>query len=600
MSSILERKLRFASARFYGALAAATVSVCACAAGGAGPELDEPADRTADESFASALESTSPEAAAVLSLVNDVAVNAIELDDDAGLDRRAAYNIVGRRNGADGAPGTGDDALFADLSALDSVPWVGPVALERLLDYARVAGYLDAQRARSLDVIFSPQPYEQSHNVAIAEHIDAAEHSLDIAMYSWSDARIGEALADAVARGVTVRMIFEGANSDRKKTGSSLEFSKSARLERMGIDVRYVNKIMHHKFVIIDGPRDDLGRAETAVVATGSGNWSNGAATRYDENTIIYRGYAELTLRLQREFNRLWRHSRDFVWDDGFAFEPPALAIDDRDIQDHPGTDAWFTSPNFSARGDTFRIAGRNALASELVAAIAGARRSIWIASGHLRSRPVSEALLAKRAADPDVDIRVYLDGQEYISEYYDGFQRRRLDDCLAEARTESQRNRCLDRGFYFGFALGRAGIDVRYKYYAYRWHFSYARQMHHKYLLIDGDTLFTGSYNLSDNAEHNTFENMLVFTGPEFSPLLRAFRDNFLSIWETGRAASSLATLTNTVETAASIPLVFDSMALTWQEVAALKAAIRRNCPQVGEEPMRTEPENHFVCDRL
>lgn len=41
------------------------------------------------------------------------------------------------------------------------------------------------------------------------------------------------------------------------------------------------------------------------------------------------------------------------------------------------------------------------------------ADESIWVGSGHLRSRPVAEALIAKRAADPMIDIRVYLDGQE-------------------------------------------------------------------------------------------------------------------------------------------------------------------------------------------
>jgi hypothetical protein len=46
-----------------------------------------------------------------------------QLDVDAGLDRRAADGIVARRP-------------FADLAALDAVPYVGPVALDLLLAYA--------------------------------------------------------------------------------------------------------------------------------------------------------------------------------------------------------------------------------------------------------------------------------------------------------------------------------------------------------------------------------------------------------------------------------------------------------------------------------
>ena len=76
----------------------------------------------------------------------------------------------------------------------------------------------------------------------------------------------------------------------------------------------------------------------------------------------------------------------------------------------------------------------------------------------------------------------------------------------------------------------------MRFKYYSYRWHYSTAKQMHHKYLLIDGDELYTGSYNLSDNAEHNTFENMLVFRGLPFGALISAYQDNFLALWDTAR----------------------------------------------------------------
>ena len=75
------------------------------------------------------------------------------------------------------------------------------------------------------DVIFSPQAIEQSHTARIAtilgelnrsidedEGGDGSAHSLDIAMYSFSDAGIKTALREAVLRGVSVRMIFEPVN----------------------------------------------------------------------------------------------------------------------------------------------------------------------------------------------------------------------------------------------------------------------------------------------------------------------------------------------------------------------------------------------------
>jgi phosphatidylserine/phosphatidylglycerophosphate/cardiolipin synthase-like enzyme len=545
-----------------------------------------------------ALETGSPEALAVLALVNDPAVTFEELDDDARLHRTAAANIIDYRNGPDLVAGTADDERYDSLEELDAIRYVGPYALEQLLAYAILRGYLDQVAGRSAEVVFSPQPYHQSHNVRIAGIIDAAERSIDVAMYSFSDAGISEALERAVDRGVKVRFLFDTASEDRKLSGAALDNSKSGRLERIGINVRWVNKIMHHKLMIVDGPRDDAASAATATIVSGSGNWSWGAATRYDENTLFLTGYPELALRLQAEFNLLWEHSRDVVVDASLPYELSSYAIDQGAITDEADQHVWFTSDNFSVSGDTFRIAGRDTVSTELARAISGATESIQIASGHLRSRPISEALIAAATANPELDIQVYLDGQEYISEWYHGEQQRRLEACLAEASTDAQQRNCLDKGFYFGYQLGATtGAEVRYKLYSYRWHYSYAVQMHHKYLIIDGDELWTGSYNLSDNAEHNTFENMMVFEGAQFAALIAAYQANFEAIWNTGEGL--LDDLVAEVETSESIPLVFEPMALTWDQVSELKSQIRDNCALINSEPFRTRPEDHHACPR-
>jgi phosphatidylserine/phosphatidylglycerophosphate/cardiolipin synthase-like enzyme len=448
------------------------------------------------------------------------------------------------------------------------------------------------------EALMSPKPWEQSHLQRIVDIVDGADDSLDIAMYSYSDARIQQALERAVDRGVKVRFIFETGLADNRLLGDAKTSSKSGRLEQIGVNVRFVNKIMHHKLVIADGPRDDLERAATAIIATGSANWSNSAATQFDENTVVISGWAELALRMQREFDLLWAHSRDFVVDATLPYELSTVEIGEDDVELGDDLDAVFTSSNFTVSGTTFRVTGANTVADLLVGAIQGAERSIWIASGHLRSRAVSEALMARKAADPDLDIRVYLDGQEYISDWTHDTQVDELEACLAAAGTsESARRACLDRGFLFGYQVGQAGIPVRYKYYAYRWDHAYAPQMHHKYFIVDGETLYSGSYNLSDNAEHNTFENMIVYRSPRFAPLVRSFEANFEAIWETGRDRydAFLASL----DTADPVPLVFDPMALEWGQVNALKAEIAANCAAVNSEEYRTNPTAHRVCPR-
>lgn len=544
----------------------------------------------------------SPEAMAVLALLNDESVDLVELDDDARLNARAARNIIDHRNGDDGQVATADDNPFDSLAELDDVPFVGPTALEALLHYAIAQGYLPESSARAF-ALFSPLPLDESHNARVAELIDGAQEHVDIAMYSFSSAAISDALKDAVARGVDVRFLFETANkNDKKLEGSALRNSRSGRLEDMGVDVRYVNKIMHHKFLLVDGPRHAPEKAAGARIASGSANWSTGGATIYDENTVFLSGVPEMALELQREFDLMWTHSRDLVVV-ALPFSQSTLAIDDSLIPDHPDLGLSLTSDNFaiSEGSTTFRLRSRQhmAVADAWVDAIERAEDSILVASGHLRLRPVAEALIAKKAAHPGMDIRVYLDQQEYISDLGQRAQIEDREECLDEAETDTQVFNCENKSFLWAKSLADAGIDVRFKTYSYRWHFSYAVQMHNKFMIIDGSELLSGSYNLSVNAEHNTFENVMHFRAPTFSTLIAEFARTFEELWETGRHEGRLVDLRDEIANGDPVPLVFDSMALTWEEVTALKELIRENCPQIGSDDFRQSPQSHRECPR-
>lgn len=539
----------------------------------------------------------------VLQLINSTATTA-DLLKDRGVHTRAANNIIDARNGADGVAGTADDKVFASVVEIDDVPYVGPVAMDSL--GALVADLCITPAAAQVEVIFSPQDYQNSHLKKVADLIDQAQDSVDIAMYSYSDAGIGSALERAVDRGVSVRMIFDTANSEK----SSPANTKSSRLEDAGVDVRYVNKIMHHKFAIIDGPRNaasaNQSTTDNGVLFTGSGNWSHSAGTKYDENTVFVYGNAELNLRYQQEFNTLWGHSRDFEWNTELEFFE-SDTIDDSMIPDDPSVDAVFTSPNFkqtysSRYGNTFTtLSGTNTVANRLVEMIEGAEKSIWIASGHLRSRPVSIALMKKVEENPELDVRILLDGQEFIAESTHEIQLRNLDSCIADAAgNTSKENKCFDRGFYFSYSMVEAGIPVKFKYYSYRWHYSYAVQMHHKYFIVDGETVATGSYNLSDNAEHNTFENVVFFEGAQYPELVESFVENFNKLWVLGDEEALYTELMDEVENGTGrVPIVFDSMALSWEQVNDLKRAIVANCSDVNSSSFRSRPERHHSCTR-
>ena len=536
------------------------------------------------------------EAQALRALLNDPATTRDVLV-QGKVTSSAAKALLAYRDGADATLRTADDNLFDTVREVDDVKGVGSATLKRLVTLADTRGYLAAEKAKQREVIFSPQLAAESHNAEVARVIASAKSSLDIAMYSYSDAGIAAALADAVKRGVKVRFIFETASEDRKATTSAaLAATKSGKLEAMGVDVRWVNKIMHHKLMIVDGPRDAAEAASTATLVTGSGNWSNGAATVYDENTLFMTGYPELALRMQREFNHLWDHSTDLVSNTAIVSEPSTLAITEEAMPLSPGMHVFLTSDNFTVEGTSFKVTTKNTVSDELVRAIDAAEERIHIASGHLRSRPVSEALMRKAAEDPGVEIKVYLDGQEYISDSGNTQQIASRETCLATATTDAKKRACEDKSFLYGREVEKAGANVRYKYYAYRWDAGYAAQMHNKFLIID-DSLYTGSYNLSDNAEHNTFENMFLFTGPEFADLVEAYEDKFQDLWVQGDGL--LAGLTKTIEDETTIPIVFPGMSLSWQEVRDLKSLIAAECPDVNSSEFRTNPTAHRTCTK-
>jgi phosphatidylserine/phosphatidylglycerophosphate/cardiolipin synthase-like enzyme len=544
----------------------------------------------------------SREAAAVLALVNDRAITVSELRNGGRLSNRVATRIIKKRDGADALPATADDDTFDTLAELDAVPFVGATTLRALVAFARSKGLL-TDDAPSMEVVFSPQPAGSTHTDKIAGMIRNARKNIDIAMYSFSDADIGTALADAVRRGVKVRFLFETAGTDKSLTDAALQASKSGKLEANGINVRFVNKILHHKFVLIDGPRDDAGAATTGALVTGSANWSFGGAQSFDENTIFIRGSAKTNLAFQHEFNILWEHSRDFALATPLQFEKSLLSIDNARLPADSSIEPLFTSPNYTpggADGASWKVdTTKTVVADQWVKAIANARTSIHIASGHLRLRSVAEALIAKRAASPNIDIKVYLDQQEYISQTGHAEQVTRVAECVTAATTDAAKRDCQSKDFLFARQVADANIDVRVKSYAYRWDHSYAVQMHNKYMIIDGKELYSGSYNLSMNAEQGTFENCLHLSGPSSAAIVGQFETNFAKLWNTGRNEGVLQRVRTEIATAATIPLVFTPVSLTMTEFNDLRNLIRDNCSIVDSAEFRNNAAAHRVCQR-
>lgn len=524
-----------------------------------------------------------------LDFVNDPVTSADDLK-DVGVYSRGADNLVALRDGPDGVPGTSDDAPFDSMEAVDDVSYVGDSSMAALDAYGT--------EVCSAELITSPTWYSESHLIRVQEHLAAATDSVDIAMYSLSDYATLQAVIDTAERGVSVRLVLDSARDDVDDPAGSW----SADLEDAGVDVRYVNKIMHHKFAIVDGPRSSLDDAATATLITSSANWSYSGATKHDENTAFLTGDERLNLLYQREFNLLWDNSRDLVWNTSLV---PAdhIAIPDQAIADAEGSDALFTTDNFrtyvsSTYGPTFaRDTDTWNVAEELAALISTAQSSVRIASGHFRAKPIYDAALAKAAEG--VDVLVYVDGQEYASDWYVGEQLDDYDACMADAVDAGDIADCNEQGIHYANLLADADVPVRFKYYAYRWDYSYAPQMHNKYLIVDEHTLATGSYNYSPNAEFDTVENVAVLSADRYPNLVASYVRSFDAIYETG--SDLYAPLLDEVlfGTDPSFDIVFEPMALERSEVLDLKDAIAANCPDIDSDAFRTDPAAHQSCDR-
>jgi len=97
----------------------------------------------------------------------------------------------------------------------------------------------------------------------IISAIDAAEDSILIAMYSFTDDRIGDAVIRAEERGVKVYILLDDSQD------SSAQGREYPKLLDAGIPigVEHSSGLLHDKFAVIDG----------LIVITGSYNWTYSA-----------------------------------------------------------------------------------------------------------------------------------------------------------------------------------------------------------------------------------------------------------------------------------------------------------------------------------
>lgn len=144
--------------------------------------------------------------------------------------------------------------------------------------------------------------------------IDSAKHTINLCMYIFTNADIGNALKRAHNRGVKIRIVMD--HSMEKSSNSRVAF-----LSEIFIPVRIEKITMHHKFCVIDAPGSgnldlkttwepkSLKRFDipaNGLLITGSCNFTMEALTSNHEN-IIVTSNKMLVDKYLEQFEIIWK-----------------------------------------------------------------------------------------------------------------------------------------------------------------------------------------------------------------------------------------------------------------------------------------------------
>ncbi len=414
-----------------------------------------------------------------------------------------------------------------------------------------------------------------------------AKHDAKISVYSWSDTGFDKAIETAVVNGVNVRVVL---HPDLAKEPNTI--AKMTKLENLPGKGRASFKIaprnMHEKFALIDG----------TFVVNSSANMSNGAKTKYSENFVFSNGPEYILKNFENEFAVLWNSSKDVVTgpkdgvDEKLPYDPRNHQTLGKEVTlysssmnyDYPEN---ATSSEQYNQGRYIRLTpkgggkGPYTVRDAIISAIKNAKTSIYCSFNHFNILDISQALV--EAAKRGVDVKLTVDNQEFRERWSpEGIE---MTPYFVENWKKLPGNAAKT-------------APVRVKFYSHAPNPKFWILNHHKFLVIDpggaAPVLLTGSYNLSETAEHNQFDNMVAYRGSKYASLQKAFVDEFNKLWSLERSGDkpNSAVLSYwTTQKDGSLPIHNTSQAvsLSFEEVTKLRNDIRAIAPDFLRQMNRT-----------
>ena len=125
----------------------------------------------------------------------------------------------------------------------------------------------------------------------VAGLLDQAKESIDLCVFTITDARLSDRILQAQRKGIRIRIITDDRKTMDK--GSDIYDLHSAGIP---IKIDHSQYHMHHKFGIID----------QRICFTGSFNWTYTASKHNQENLLVTSKY-DIVRQYSDEFERLWK-----------------------------------------------------------------------------------------------------------------------------------------------------------------------------------------------------------------------------------------------------------------------------------------------------
>ena len=321
-------------------------------------------------------------------------------------------------------------------------------------------------------------PGRESMTAQLVKAIDRAEASLHLMLYELNQEEVWAALQRAVERTppVQIQVLIDSSHaypSDRPASPQLRALLQDSRFQvrvQRGLDQFGTN---HNKFAIFDDK----------MVEYGSYNWTNAAETKNFENALFSTDGGRIGL---------YYAYFDWCWKNGFPpggpAPPPTL----------PGAPPSDPSPTVAFNGKLFPHAifsPNGGSVAWIEKAIEATEASIDVAMFSFFEQSLADALLERKRAGKK--IRVVLD--------------------LAQASRSPVAKFLRENGFDVRLSRGRDGKQG---------------VLHDKFAIFDKKLLETGSFNWTNNAEHNNFENASFLPEPG---IVSEFQAEFERIWKQG-----------------------------------------------------------------